>query len=1282
MSLKTLFRWCVYLVIAFIAISILAALAIRFFVFPNIDQYKDNIADYASQTIDRKISIRQIKTGWDGISPRITLNDVNVYDEQNRPALLLKQIDTELSWLSIGLFDLKLSELTVHAPELMIRRSADGVIYLAGVNLSGRGNPDFANWLLNQSNVQILNANITWLDELRKAPPLSLTNTDIKLTNSAWKSLLGRHQLSAQATPSIGTTKPISLNGYFIGRNMSNVDKWYGEVQAELSDTNLSVWKPWLDYPANLQSGTGSAKAKLHFANKQIDKIEADVQLSQVTLLTPQQPTPLIAQEISGQLGWSDIKQHKTISAKNVNIALNTGIKIKGATGTFATTNKNNKTWIESDFSIGELQLDALQDTLNYFNLPATWKQHLHALSPKGRINALKISFAGEPASPSEYSVSAAFNQLSFQAYQHLPGVTNLTGQINATQAQGELKLNSQQASVDLKNILRWPVPASQLTGLVNWEIEKNEISVQAKSIYISSPHITGTVNADYNHSPEHGDYLDLQGNFDNGNAKFAHFYYPIILGKPTLNWLDTSILEGRANNISVTVKGKLADFPYVNKQQQLDPQLGIFRVTADISQAVLDYGTGWPKIEGLATHMLFEGKRMELNAKKGLISGNIIQSCKVEIPQLDADSPILKINGEIEGPVKQGLQFVNTSPVKEVAMGFTDDLKAAGNGHLHLELLIPMQDLDASKYKGAYLISNGTLFANEKIGLPELSKLNGTLNFTENSLNATNIRTQILGGPAQFSLNTGSDKIIRIQASGRLNDTGIKKLVSHPIAEALHGSSDWKGDIVIKKPLADITLSSNLVGMAVNLPAPFNKSAAQIANLSIEKRQTVEDADNITIKYSELLNAKLTRKESGDAMVIERGEVAINTPAAQPTEKGIHLSAKLEEFDADEWLSRLDDNGRSSSMEVSFIRKADIAIKSLTIFDRPIHQLKLSAQPSKSGIQMDIQSQELTGNVEWRNEQNGKIYARLKQLIIPDTLKQKPAEARKKDIRKLNQQYPALDVIVDSLEVGNKKLGALELNAFEDADSWIIQKLNISNADTMLTADGTWHNWTRNPNTFVNFNLHSENIGKSLKAFGQPDAVKGGKATISGQLHWPGSPHEFETTSLNGTFKLKAEKGQVLKVQPGVGRLLGLLSLQSLPRRLTLDFRDLFSDGFAFDEISATAVATNGVLRSEDFFMTGPAAEASIKGETNLKTETQNLKINVVPHVSDSVSLAALAGGPIVGAAAFVAQKLLKDPFNKIASTEYVITGTWSNPIEVESSKAQEKPASNLPIR
>jgi uncharacterized protein (TIGR02099 family) len=471
-----------------------------------------------------------------------------------------------------------------------------------------------------------------------------------------------------------------------------------------------------------------------------------------------------------------------------------------------------------------------------------------------------------------------------------------------------------------------------------------------------------------------------------------------------------------------------------------------------------------------------------------------------------------------------------------------------------------------------------------------------------------------------------------------------------------------------------DVILRSNLVGMAIQLPAPFNKPASQELAFNIEKKQTKPSDDSIDIKYGNIVAAKILRTEQAGKLAFERGDIGVNMAAEAPNQAGLSLHGKLDYLDANDWLALFNKPGSKADASPISINKANVAVQKLDVFGRRINAVKLIAQPNTTGLQMTIESQEITGNAEWQSAGNGKIIARLKNH--PNKV------AEKKDFRKLTNSYPALDVTADNFQLGNKNLGRLELNAFETGDDWTIQKLKITNPDSTLSADGSWHNWTRNPNTNLKFTLNVDNIGKTLKRFGQPDAVKGGEAEVIGQLQWAGSPHEFDTNSLDGNFKLEAKKGQILKVQPGVGRLFGLLTLQSLPRRLSLDFRDLFSDGFAFDKISANAKIENGIMRSDDFFMTGPAAETSIKGETNLKTETQKLKVNVTPHVSDSLSLAALAGGPIAGAAAFVAQKILKDPFNKIISSEYTITGTWDKPVEVESEKENvQKPSNKSPL-
>jgi uncharacterized protein (TIGR02099 family) len=1292
-SIKKISRWVLYAVFTLLLVLALIALAIRFIIFPNIDSYKDDIAAHASKTAGQKITIGDIETGWDGISPHFILKNIDVFDAENRSALHLNDVSASVSWLSVPLLQARLYKLVIENPELTIRRKADGSIYLAGISLAGESKPELPNWLLSQSKIHIKNAQITWLDELRQAPPLALKQLDLTLSNPAINSAFAKHRFEISAVPSVGTTQAIRANGSFVGGDVSKINDWYGSLTVQLQQADLSVWRPWIDYPIDIKTGMGNANITLDFDDANIEKVNAQTALTNVTIVLNEETTPFIAKQLSGNIDWSNINNTQTIGAKNIKLISNSGLNINNGNGALTSSTKNGKDWLKANLKLDQFDLATLKQLAPYFKLPAHFMLDLNAFSPVGELQGLQLDFEGEPSKPEAYKINANFKKLGLSAHNKIPGFSNLSGKIVADEDGGEITLDTQKAMLDLKDILRWPIPADKLNGIVSWRINGEKLKINAEDIYITSPHITGTVNASYdkdtglNDKNSKGGYLNLTGKFDKGDAKYALFYYPIMLSKPTLQWLDTSILAGRAEDVNITVKGNLADFPYVNSKNQLDQKLGLFRVTAKISDALLEYGTGWPVIEGLGLDMLFEGKRMELNANKGRIFGNKIIKSKTEIAQLDADWPILRIVSEVEGPVAEGIKFVNESPVKLATQGFTDDLKTAGNGKLNLELIIPMEDLDASKYKGVYKISNGTIFANADIGLPELTKLNGNLSFTENSLTAQNITTEILGGPAQFSLKTGADKIIRVSANGKLNDAGIKKLTANTLADRMQGSAEWTGEITIKKPLLDAKIQSNLVGMAIDLPPPFNKPANQSMLLTLDKKQQSPSFDSINITYGNMVSAKLLRTEQAGKLVIERGDIGVYMPAEISNQTGLSVHGKLDYVNADDWLAlynqaSINQAPKNTSASTLKINKANVAIQKLDIFGRSLNALKLTAQPNNTGLKIAIESQEITGDAEWQAVSNahinGKIIARLKNLTIPANSENKATDAKtataKKEIRKLANGYPALDVTADNFQLGNKKLGSLALNAFENNDDWVIQKLNVSNADSTLTADGIWQNWTRNPNTSLNFVLKVDNIGKALKRFGQPDAVKGGTAEIEGLLSWAGSPHEFETTGLSGNFKLIASKGQVVKVQPGVGRLFGLLTLQSLPRRLSLDFRDLFSDGFAFDKISANAKINNGILRSDDFFMTGPAAEAKISGETNLKTETQNLRIQVIPHVSDSLSLAALAGGPIVGAAAFVVQKILKDPFNKIASSEYVITGTWDNPKEIEFEKAESK--------
>jgi uncharacterized protein YhdP len=258
----------------------------------------------------------------------------------------------------------------------------------------------------------------------------------------------------------------------------------------------------------------------------------------------------------------------------------------------------------------------------------------------------------------------------------------------------------------------------------------------------------------------------------------------------------------------------------------------------------------------------------------------------------------------------------------------------------------------------------------------------------------------------------------------------------------------------------------------------------------------------------------------------------------------------------------------------------------------------------------------------------------------------------------------PALDVTAERFIIKDRLLGRLEVAAVPAGRDWRLEWLLLSNPESNLTLDGVWQVAAPRPTTRVNLRLETSDIGKLLTRLGQPEGVQRGTAKLEGSLSWNGSPYELDYPTMTGNLALEAAKGQFVKLDPGIGKLLGVMNLQSLPRRVSLDFRDVFSEGFAFDEIVGAAKIDRGNASTENFRVRGPAASIVMRGEVDLAQETQNLRVRITPQLTESVAIAgALVGGPIVGAAAYLAQKVLKDPFGQLASFEYDVTGKWSEP-------------------
>jgi uncharacterized protein YhdP len=268
---------------------------------------------------------------------------------------------------------------------------------------------------------------------------------------------------------------------------------------------------------------------------------------------------------------------------------------------------------------------------------------------------------------------------------------------------------------------------------------------------------------------------------------------------------------------------------------------------------------------------------------------------------------------------------------------------------------------------------------------------------------------------------------------------------------------------------------------------------------------------------------------------------------------------------------------------------------------------------------------------------------------------------------------FPWLDVSIDNLQIKDHPLGHVEFEAHNQVSPkgerfWQLNNIQLTNSDVALKASAKWSpgfdNGTKGTQSHIDVLLNVVNSGRLLSRLGTPGVVREGAGTLKGQLSWKGSLINPDFESLTGSFTLDIEKGQFLKTDPGASRLLGVLNLQALPRRLTLDFRDLFGDGFAFDQFKGDVEVKDGTALTKNLVMKGVSGTVFLEGSANIGTETQDLRVVVVPEINaGTASLLYSTINPVVGLTSFLAQYVIRQPLIQANTRTFHINGSWSDP-------------------
>jgi uncharacterized protein YhdP len=343
--------------------------------------------------------------------------------------------------------------------------------------------------------------------------------------------------------------------------------------------------------------------------------------------------------------------------------------------------------------------------------------------------------------------------------------------------------------------------------------------------------------------------------------------------------------------------------------------------------------------------------------------------------------------------------------------------------------------------------------------------------------------------------------------------------------------------------------------------------------------------------------------------------------------------------------------------------------IGELFVMGKKLDNVVVGASHDQNAWQVNIDSGQASGYVTWNESRSGrgpgKVTARLASLVIPQSAATDVGELL--EGKDASGQMPGIDLIAENFELFGKRFGHVELAANNARGSagreWRVSKLAIINPEGQLRATGKWSGAGMSNLSYI---LDIADAGRLLERFGLAHVLRGGKGRMAGEVSWNGLPFSLDLPTLSGQLQLDLAGGQFLKVEPGAAKLLGVLNMQSIPRRLNLDFRDVFSEGFAFDSVSATAHIDQGVARTENFRMQGVTATVLIGGSADIARESQNLHVAVLPEINLGAAsvVYGLAVNPVIGIGTFLAQLFLRDPLMRAFTFEYQVTGPWKDPV------------------
>lgn len=1299
-----------------IALVVLAVLitGVRL-VLPAADEYRGQIAAALSERLGLPVRMQRLQIGLAGLSPRLTLDDVALADPAGGPDILsLRALELDLDLLaSLRLGSPQIRAATLVGARLVIQRRADGRIQIRGLGALQSDDPRALARFLRQGRLNLVESEVSLLDDRIPGWRPRLDQVQLRMSNQGQAHRFHLRARPVPRRPAAGSKGDGRLSVIADLRgDGADPGRWGGRLYlalrgagglALLPPSLADLWRvragellaeTWLRLDGGrLDSGLGRVAAEgLRLVGPALARESRDpasegggappaapeIRVDRLSALARLTPT-----ETGWQVGVRDLRL-AVAGAEAAVPGLDLGLSPEG---------RLERLSLAAD----RFDLPLAGTLLRLYPAPLPQAaRRLAALDPSGRLERVAFALEGHGTQTPRWRLAARGRALGIARVDRIPGVCGLDLRVRANQDGGELRLGSDWLNLDLAPLFDRSLYLDRFSGFLSWTSgPEGGLRLTGRNLILENPDLAGRVRFTLDlpaAAPTRGavesagPFVDLRASFHDGDGSRARTYLPVGIMSPRLvEWLERALVGGRVPQADLILRGPLRDYPFRERQ-------GRFELLLEIAGAGLDYREGWPPIEDAngALHLVDQG--LEVHIDSGRILDSDLTAGLARIPDLRG-ARRLAIHGEAEGPLSDGLRVLGETPLAEHLGHLAENLRVSGTSKLTLDLAVPLTQGEPLGLEGHLTLPGPTELA--IAGTPiTVTDLAGELQFTQDTVSAQAAQARLWGLPLDLRVATQGQSepagaLTQIRARAQTPVSVLAEHLPSPVWSVARGEAEW--DLTLDLPSGDPRrkgspiqwrLRSDLRGLALDPPPPLGKPATQARVLDLAGALRLGQSLNLSGSVGDLgldLAMDLTRGsprvEGGRVVIGARGA----TPGGAALGPGLRVQGSLEALDLAAWGGwwarfRGGRNGGASgegpgALVLPEALDLELKVARLGLGAAALRDARIRLVSGEGGSRVELDSRELAG-----------------QLTLPAGVEQVPVQL---DLARLDAvslmpsggpqraspgpprlegrfgALPAMDIRVADLRWDDEGLGRLRLDLRPEPSGLGVRRIELQGpGDTRAQGEADWVEGLDGGRSRLSLAVSSADTGPLMGALDYRSVLSQAPLESRVLLDWPGGLESFDLARSSGTIDLKVGAGRLLEVEPGVGRVFGILNLGALSRRLALDFTDLYQQGFSFEQIQGDIRIGGGRAELRRFEIDGPSSTIRVGGLTDLRSRTFDQTVTVEPRIGSSVALAsALAGGPVVGAAVYLADKVTGGAIDRLGAYRYRITGPWADP-------------------